>query len=219
MIRPLAYAAAVLGFAAAVVFRAGVAEQDAKREVVSIAGEWTKHGKPVDVHTIAAAPLTQTTKVSGVVQNNGKIAAYVTPTIVKKIHPGQSFDGCGARPLSGEIAQVAAAPDLATGLHQAVLTAHEGASLPGAIIVACVRSAESGSVLLIPGTAVRDEKDDRYAWLVRDGRAGKRKLELGESNERYFRVRSGLARGDVVVIDGWRNLAAGDPVRIREGAR
>jgi len=73
MLRALAYVAVVLGFAASVVYRAGIAERDTKKEVVSIMSEWIKHGKPVDIHRIAAAPLTVTTKVSGVVQKNGKI--------------------------------------------------------------------------------------------------------------------------------------------------
>ena len=103
MLRALAYAAAIAGFAAAVAYRAGIAEQNAKKEVVSVMGEWMKHGKPVDVHRIAAAPLTTATKVSGVVQKNGEITADATPTIVEKIHPGQVFDGCGASPLAGRI--------------------------------------------------------------------------------------------------------------------
>ncbi|MFH1725191.1 MAG: hypothetical protein ABII00_11310 [Elusimicrobiota bacterium] len=218
MIRLLVYAALIAAFAAATHFRARVHERDAGEEVVSVAGEWKKSGKPVAVQELGSGPLESVTKISGVMRAGGELLAETTPEIARAVRAEQHFDGCGVRPLSGVVERVSETPDLATGLHKAVLKVRSGAPPAGSIIVACVRSAASGRVLRVPRAAVITGANGRFVWVVRDGKAARKTPEVGESDDRFFRVRSGLAKGDRVVVEGWRELADGDRVRVRNAA-
>ncbi|MFC1679501.1 hypothetical protein ACFL2T_04760 [Elusimicrobiota bacterium] len=227
MIRFLLYSSLVLAFAAATYYRAGMAATDLKTEVVSVAGEGKKHGKPVYVHRIGYGSLQSVTKIfrrstfpsvtkiSGIAAPGGLIKADATPEIARSIRQGQRFDGCGVRGVSGEVESVSGSPGLATGLHAVLLRVRKGMPGPGTIVVLCARKPTAAGVLRIPRAAHRSGADGDFSWVVTEGKVERRKIKLGDADEDFFRVVSGLSKGDVVVVNGWRSLEEGDRVRVR----
>jgi HlyD family secretion protein len=73
---------------------------------------------------------------------------------------------------------------------------------------------EHTGVLLAPADAIVDNE----AWVVRDGRVERRRVELGIHDLVRAEVKSGLAEGDQLVIGGGERLSRGKRVRTSERA-
>jgi membrane fusion protein, multidrug efflux system len=65
-----------------------------------------------------------------------------------------------------------------------------------------------------PTAAVQHGAPGDYAYVVVDGKAAVRLLKLGQIDGDYVQILSGLAPGDVVVVDGSDRLREGAEVRI-----
>ena len=56
-------------------------------------------------------------------------------------------------------------------------------------------------VLLLPVAAVVETEDGNYCWVSANGESVKRSVELGDSNDVFIEVLSGLAEGEEVVLN------------------
>jgi multidrug efflux system membrane fusion protein len=65
-----------------------------------------------------------------------------------------------------------------------------------------------------PTAAVQHGAPGDYSYVVADGKAAVRVLKLGQTDGDYVQVLSGLAPGDVVVVDGADRLREGAEVRV-----
>jgi RND family efflux transporter MFP subunit len=71
------------------------------------------------------------------------------------------------------------------------------------------------SAILLEEQLVRQVDQDRYvAYVVQDDRARQRVVRLGVRSEGRIEVTSGLAEGDLIVVEGYQNLADGQHVNI-----
>lgn len=80
-----------------------------------------------------------------------------------------------------------------------------------AVPLQAVQTAPASAAASAPATQV---------WVVEDGRARRREVSLGLSDDRMQEVRGGLRSGDQVLtgpVRALRELNEGDPVRVREG--
>ena len=71
--------------------------------------------------------------------------------------------------------------------------------------------------LLVPSVAVFEEQGRSILYVVRDGEADRREIEVGFIEQGVTEVRSGLEADELVVVKGQRNLRPGMPVEILEG--
>jgi len=67
--------------------------------------------------------------------------------------------------------------------------------------------------LLIPTAAVIHEGAENWVWVVADGRVHRRNVAIGPNNFVSIQVRSGLAPGDQVVVEGKQGLREGQRVK------
>jgi RND family efflux transporter MFP subunit len=84
--------------------------------------------------------------------------------------------------------------------------------LPGA---AGAASAAPARLLLVPRAAVRGTDDEAVVLVVRDDRVERRAIGVGGSRGDEVEVRSGLAAGEQVVVEGPDSLQDGDRVVVR----
>jgi membrane fusion protein (multidrug efflux system) len=73
---------------------------------------------------------------------------------------------------------------------------------------------EQRPAVLIPEQAVLAEGDSTYVFTVRDERAERRKVRLGQREAGTVEVLDGVAAGDVVVESGLQRLRDGIAVRV-----
>lgn len=88
----------------------------------------------------------------------------------------------------------------------------ESRLLPGMIIKARVVRKIYDDAILLPIFQVIPGDDEYYTFVIENGKASKRIIELGSFQGRFVHITSGLATGDTVIDKGLRILADGVPV-------
>jgi membrane fusion protein (multidrug efflux system) len=72
--------------------------------------------------------------------------------------------------------------------------------------------------LLIPEQALVPEGGQMFVFVVRDGVAEKRKVQIGQRRVGDVQVVDGLAGGDLVVTEGTQKLRDGASVTLQQAA-
>jgi membrane fusion protein, multidrug efflux system len=70
--------------------------------------------------------------------------------------------------------------------------------------------------LMLPESAVVPENSSHFAFVVEQGRAHKREVELGRRRPGEVEILGGITAEDVVIIDGTMNVHDGSPVVTRD---
>jgi RND family efflux transporter MFP subunit len=76
--------------------------------------------------------------------------------------------------------------------------------------------AAGAATVLLPRTAVREERGTSVVFVVRDGRAERRAVRLGQARGDDQAVTAGLSAGERVVVGGLEGLRDGQRVQIRQ---
>ncbi len=90
--------------------------------------------------------------------------------------------------------------------------------VPGSFIQVKQVVHDNKKALVIPEDAVMQVIDGNQVFLIRNGRAYRTNVELGEKSGDYLQVVKGLSLGDEVVVAGQQNLTSGDLIRRAGGS-
>lgn len=101
---------------------------------------------------------------------------------------------------------------------KALLDNREQLLRPGQFLQVTLAVDESAA-LMIPEQAVLTQGAVSFAFVVVDGKAERRELQLGNRQQGWVEVRSGIAAGESVVVTGHTRLGGGAPVQIVEDAK
>jgi hypothetical protein len=77
-------------------------------------------------------------------------------------------------------------------------------------------SGESASVLTVPSSAVRTNGQLTTVFVVEDGKAHGRMVQLGEQREGRREVLAGLAAGELIISQPSASLRDGDAVEVSQ---
>lgn len=95
---------------------------------------------------------------------------------------------------------------------RAALPNADGLLKPGMFLT--VRLTEKRApVVMIPEHALVPEEGRQYVYVVKDERAGKREITIGRRKPGKVEVISGLAAGEIVIVEGTQKVRDGGPVR------
>lgn len=119
-------------------------------------------------------------------------------------------------PVDFKVAAVSRMVDAATGTVKVRLRGEnaDGTLTPGGYVKVIAQEVFKTPRLAVPLAAVVFEGDDRYAFVVVQGKAEKRRIEVGDQSGNMMFVESGLAEGDDVVVAGVHKLTDGTAVTI-----
>jgi membrane fusion protein (multidrug efflux system) len=84
---------------------------------------------------------------------------------------------------------------------------------PGMFLTVALERARR-EVLMVPEEALSPRQGKQYVFLVRNGRAVEREVEIGARSPGLVEVRQGLAAGDVIVTEGIQRLRDGVPLQL-----
>ena len=106
--------------------------------------------------------------------------------------------------------------DAATGTVRVTLRGAnpDGALTPGGYVKVVSQEVFRTPPLAVPLAAIVFEGDDRFVYVVTDGKAVKRKVTFGDQSGDIVFVESGLTEGDDVVVAGVHKLADGAAVTV-----
>jgi membrane fusion protein, multidrug efflux system len=83
----------------------------------------------------------------------------------------------------------------------------------GMFIEARLATAVRPSAVVIPEDAVLPLQGSNFVWVVADGKATRRQVELGVRTTGFVEVKSGVESNETVVVGGQERLAEGAPVQ------
>ena len=134
-----------------------------------------------------------------------------------------SIDALPGSRVEGRVARIEPLVDERSRSFQVVVEVPGQPDLVGGLFArASLRVGEVAGALVVPPAAlVRDGADPAVAatFVVRQGKAEKVAIRLGVEAPDGIQVTSGLAAGDVVVLDPPTALASGAPVDVQNGGR
>lgn len=159
--------------------------------------------------------------------DRAKVAANVDEADVDRVAPGQpatiTSPAVDDLRVSGKVTRVMprAGKDAAnaTVIQAEVEFKNEGLRLrQGMNADVSIETARRTGVLRLPRTAVRGTGQDRFVWVVENGRARQRSVTLGVRDPAWAEVTAGLEEGDRVITGPdsvVRSLRDGQPVEVK----
>ncbi len=120
-----------------------------------------------------------------------------------------------AYPNRGELDFTSVLIDEATGTSEAraVVPNPDGVLRPGQFVRVRLEGALRPNAVEVPQRAVLEGPQGRFVYVIEDGKAAVRPVEVGEWHGDRIVVRKGLAAGDQVIVDGVLKIGPGAPVK------
>jgi multidrug efflux system membrane fusion protein len=112
--------------------------------------------------------------------------------------------------------------DTTTGMVKlrAIFDNADEALFPNQFVNIVLEASTIHDAVAAPIAGVQHGAPGDYAYVIKDGKASVRVVKLGQADGDYVQILSGLAPGDVVVVDGADRLREGAEVRIvADGAK
>lgn len=127
--------------------------------------------------------------------------------------PGRTFEG--------ELSQVAMVANGATRTFpvEIVVENGDGALRPGMLARVVLVRRELADVVVVPRDAVLDEADGKSVYVVEDGVATRRIVEVGATRGRFAVATSGVKAGDQLIVLGHRQAVDGQRVEVTKSLR
>lgn len=152
-----------------------------------------------------------------------KLDFTVPETVVAAMRPGLELEATSVaypgRTFRGKVASVDSRVDPNTrSVTVRGLVPNSGGELkPGMFLNVHLARGES-DLLVVPEEALLPEQGDVYVFVVKDGKATKRKVQTGQRRVGSVQVTAGLEPGEMVVTEGTQKLREGASVQVQEPA-
>ncbi|HEV2560009.1 MAG TPA: efflux RND transporter periplasmic adaptor subunit [Microvirga sp.] len=119
------------------------------------------------------------------------------------------------RGFEGDVRAVASRvdPALRTVTVEARLPNPEGALVPGMLMNVSVALEVVPGAVVVPPAAVLVRGEEHFVYRVREGRAERAPVEIGQREPDRLQVVKGLKAGDEIAVEGLANIVDGRPVR------
>ncbi len=143
----------------------------------------------------------------------------VPESFLSELRPQMSISAASAvypgRPFTGEITSIDSRVDPVTRAVTAIATIPnpDGLLKPGMFLTVGLERSRR-DVLMVPEEALSPRQGRQYVFLVVDGRAVEREVEVGARSPGLAELVSGVTPGDVVVTEGIQRLRDGVPVQL-----
>jgi HlyD family secretion protein len=212
-------------YAAVVAARAGVANAEtqvaqARRNITYALVYSPINGYVAERPADLGEYVSPATKVATVVSTNPLRARIDIPEqALSAIQMGQSVSvNVSAYPdrnFSGRVHHVAPSvtPNSRTMTVEAVVENPDGLLKPGQFATVRILQPQTSSAVLVPLRSLRAESGTSYVFVIKDGRAEKRIVQLGQSEADLVEIKSGIVAGEQVATGNVELLNDGTPVK------
>lgn len=162
----------------------------------------------------AGTPIATVSDISRI-----KLDFTIPETRLSMVREGQAIKAVSAawpdRPFTGTIATIDPVIDPATRAVRirAILPNPDRALKPGMLLTVNVIAKQRQS-LSVPELAVVGDGEDRFVFVVEDGKAKRTKVDTGIRQNGLVEILGGVKAGQTVVTDGVVKLTDGVPVRL-----
>ncbi len=163
--------------------------------------------------------VSPTTKVATVVRINPlRMRIDIPEQAIPEVKTGQSVaimtSAWPDQAFSGRIARISpsVSPDSRTLTVEAEIENRSGALKPGQFATVRILQDRAEPAVLIPARAIRTESGVSRAFVIKDGKAQQRLVQLGQTEGDLVEVRNGIAADEHVATSNLDKLSDGVPV-------
>ena len=96
---------------------------------------------------------------------------------------------------------------------KAVVENHKHQLLPGMVCKVRLENAEGGYAIVVPQQAIQISGQDKFIWMVKDGKAHRQGVTTGEVINEGVVVETGLTTGDEIIVEGQSKVS--EDVRVK----
>jgi RND family efflux transporter MFP subunit len=164
--------------------------------------------------------VTTSTKVATIVRTNPlRVRIDIPEQALSAIQVGQSISvnvsAYPDRAFSGRVHHIAPSvtPNSRTMTVEAEVENNEGLLKPGQFATVRILQPQTSAALLVPSRSVRTEAGTNYLFVIKNGRAEKHIVQLGQTEGDLVEIKSGLAAEEQVATSNVELLGDGVPVR------
>jgi multidrug efflux pump subunit AcrA (membrane-fusion protein) len=164
--------------------------------------------------------VTTSSKIATIVRTNPlRVRIDIPEQLVSNIQVGQSVSVTVSaypdRSFAGRVHHVSPSvtPNSRTLAVEAQVENNDNALKPGQFATVRVLLPESTAAVLVPARAVRTEAGTSSVFIIKDGRAEQRLVQLGQAEGDLIEIKTGVAAGEPVAATNVEALSDGVPVR------
>jgi multidrug efflux pump subunit AcrA (membrane-fusion protein) len=164
--------------------------------------------------------VTTSSKIATIVRTNPlRVRMDIPEQALSAIREGQSVSvnvsAYPDRAYNGRVLHVAPSvtPNSRTMTVEAQVENSDGSLKPGQFATVRILQPQTSPALLVPARSVRTEASISYVFIIKNGRAEKRIVQLGQTEGDLVEIKSGLAAEEQVATSNVELLSDGVPVR------
>lgn len=164
--------------------------------------------------------VSPTSKVATIVRTNPlRLRIDIPEQAISTIQPGQAVSittsAYADRTFAGRIARIS--PNIVAASRTLTVEAevenNQGLLKPGQFATVRITQPKGDAAVLIPASAVRTEQDVSRVFVIRDGRAQERVVQLGQVEGELVEVKTGIDADELVATSNVEMLRDGAAVR------
>lgn len=164
--------------------------------------------------------VSPTSKVATIVRTNPlRLRIDIPEQAIAAVQAGQSVSVAVSaypeRSFSGRVARIS--PNLTAASRTLTVEAEiengDGSLKPGQFATVRIAQPTSDPAVLVPARAVRIEGSTNRVFVIKDGRAEQRLVQLGQTEGDLVEIKSGVAADELVATSNVEALTDGAPVR------
>jgi RND family efflux transporter MFP subunit len=164
--------------------------------------------------------VTTSSKIATIVRTNPlRVRMDIPEQALSAIQVGQSVSVSVSaypdRAYSGRVHHVAPSvtPNSRTMTVEAQVENSDGSLKPGQFATVRILQPQTSAALLVPSRSVRTEAGTSYVFVIKNGHAEKRIVQLGQTEGDLVEIKSGLAAEEQVATSNVELLSDGMPIR------
>ncbi len=212
-------------YAAVMTARANVANAESQLNLALRNQSYANVYSPIDGY-VADRPadlgeyVSTTTKVATIVKINPlRVRIDIPEQAIPSVSVGQSVSVTTSawpdRSFSGRIARISpnVTPTSRTLTVEAEIENASGALKPGQFATVRILQSRAAPATLVPARAVRTESGVSRVFVIKDGKAQERQVQLGQTEGDLIEIKSGVAESETVATSNVEQLSDGMAVK------
>jgi multidrug efflux pump subunit AcrA (membrane-fusion protein) len=212
-------------YAAVMTARANVANTQSQLNLAVRSQSYANVYSPIDGY-ISDRPadlgeyVSTTTKVATVVKINPlRVRIDIPEQAIPSVSVGQSVSVTTSawpdRNFSGRVARISpnVTPTSRTLTVEAEIENNSGVLKPGQFATVRILESRAAPAVLVPAKAIRTESGVSRVFVIKDGKAQERQVQLGQTEGDLIEIKSGVAEKDAVATSNIEQLSDGMAVK------
>ena len=213
----ISYALCILLLVVLVLIKQHSITKKNQKAAISFYSSWKQEGKPVLVQKVKKNDLETTWKMTISLESDNHYIGYVPKSVHRSISTASPvFIHFQEKKVPAMICHIGSLPEMNSGMYLVTLSCQEKLGKENEKYLAEVTTFGMKNVVILPYDAIHTENNQSFVWIIKDGKAHKQLVTLGERNNKGI-LAQGIEEHDLIICNGAEVLKENDPLKITYG--